>query len=76
MCEFTQDVRRTLSDYTVLTNSVAPEPEGSSLHSQEPANGPYSEPGESTPDPQPISLRSILIPYSHLRLGLRSGLFP
>jgi hypothetical protein len=26
--------------------------------------------------PQPISLRSILIPSSHLRLGLSSGLFP
>jgi hypothetical protein len=31
-----------------LTNSVAPEPEGSSPHSQQPANGPYPEPGEST----------------------------
>jgi hypothetical protein len=59
-----------------LTNSVAPEPEGSSPHSQQPANGPYPEPGESTPHPsppQPISLRSILIPSSHLRLGLPSG---
>jgi hypothetical protein len=27
-------------------------------------------------NPQPISLRSILIPFSHLRLGLPSGLFP
>jgi hypothetical protein len=34
-----------------LTNSVAPEPEGSSPHSQELANGPYPEPGESTPHP-------------------------
>jgi hypothetical protein len=33
------------------TNSVAPEPEGSSPHSQQPANGPYPEPGESTPHP-------------------------
>jgi hypothetical protein len=32
-----------------LTNSMAPEPEGSSPHSQQPANGPYPEPGESTP---------------------------
>jgi hypothetical protein len=58
-----------------LQNSVAPEPEGSSPHSQEPTNDPYSQPGESTP-PQPISLRSILIPSSHLHLGLSSGLFP
>jgi hypothetical protein len=57
-----------------LTNSVEPEPEGSSPHSQQPANGPYPEPGESTPHPQPISLRSILIPSSNLRLGLPSCL--
>jgi hypothetical protein len=36
---------------TWRTNSVAPEPEGSSPHSQEPANDPYPEPGESTPHP-------------------------
>jgi hypothetical protein len=30
---------------------VAPEPEGSSPHSQQPANGPYPEPAESTPHP-------------------------
>jgi hypothetical protein len=34
-----------------LTNSVAPEPGGSSPHSQQPANGPYPEPAESTPHP-------------------------
>jgi hypothetical protein len=34
-----------------LTNPVAPEPEGSSPHSQQPANGPCPEPGESTPLP-------------------------
>jgi hypothetical protein len=28
----------------LLTNSVAPEPEGSSPYSQEPATGPYPEP--------------------------------
>jgi hypothetical protein len=56
---------------------VAPEPEGSSPQSQQPANGPCPQPGESTPHaPEPISLRSILIPSSHLRLGLSSGLFP
>jgi hypothetical protein len=37
--------------FKYLTNSVAPDPEGSSPHSQQPANGPYSEPGESTPYP-------------------------
>jgi hypothetical protein len=32
---------------------VAPEPGGSSPHSQQPANGPFSEPGESTLHPFP-----------------------
>jgi hypothetical protein len=36
----------------VLTNYVAPEPEGSSPHSQQPSNGPYPEPGESTQHPR------------------------
>jgi hypothetical protein len=35
-----------------LTNSIVPEPEGSSLHSQQPSTGPYHEPTESTPYPQ------------------------
>jgi hypothetical protein len=30
---------------------MAPEPEGSSPHLQEPTNDPYPEPGESTPHP-------------------------
>jgi hypothetical protein len=60
-----------------LTNSVAQEPEGSSLHSQQPATGLCPEPVECNPHPpKPISLRSILIPSFHLRLGLPSGLFP
>jgi hypothetical protein len=58
----------------VVTNTVAPEPEGLSPRSSEPATGPYREPGESTqlpPTPsKPVSLRSILIPSSHLRLDL------
>jgi hypothetical protein len=59
-----------------LTNSVAQEPEGSSSHSQKLATGPYPEPVKSSPDPpQPISLGSILIPFSHLYLGLPRGLF-
>jgi hypothetical protein len=32
-----------------LTNTAASEPEISALHLQEPNNGPYPEPGESTP---------------------------
>jgi hypothetical protein len=38
-----------------VTNSVAQEPEGSSLHSQQLATGPYSEPTESNPQPPPPS---------------------
>jgi hypothetical protein len=55
---------------------VAQEPEDSSPHSQQPATGPWPEPVESNPHPQPISLRPILIASSHQRLGLPSGLFP
>jgi hypothetical protein len=58
-----------------VTNPVAPEPEGSSPHSQQPATDSYPEPRESIPF-QPISLRPILIPSSNLRPGLSSGLFP
>jgi hypothetical protein len=59
----------------ITTNSVPPEPKTSSPRSRLPAYDPYPEPGEFTPYPQPISLRSILIPSFHLRLGLPSGLF-
>jgi hypothetical protein len=52
------------------TNSMPPEPEGSSPYSQEPATGPYPEPTGSNLH----SLRSILILSSHLRLGLPSVL--
>jgi hypothetical protein len=55
---------------------VALEPEGSSPHSQQPANDLYPEPDESTPQPPPSVLRSILTPSCHLRLSLPSGLFP
>jgi hypothetical protein len=58
-----------------VTNSVTPEPEVSSPCSQEPATGPCPEPIESIPHAQPIFLRSILIPSSHLRLGLPSVSF-
>jgi hypothetical protein len=56
-----------------FTNCVAPEPEGSSPDSREPANGPYPEPGESTPANIP---EIYFDPILHLRLGLLSGLFP
>jgi hypothetical protein len=46
------------------------EPEVSSPYSQEPPTGPYPEPSH------PVSLRSILILYIHLRLGLPNGFFP
>jgi hypothetical protein len=53
---------------------MAAESEGSSPYSQEPATGPYPEPNESnlhTPSQSPI-----LIPSSHVRHGLQSGLYP
>jgi hypothetical protein len=37
--------------HSVLTNSMAQEPKGSSPHSQQFATGPYSEPVESNPHP-------------------------
>jgi hypothetical protein len=41
----------------ILTNSVAPEPEGSSLHSQQLATGPYPEHGMLK---NPTSMKEIL----------------
>jgi hypothetical protein len=38
-----------------LTSSMASEPKGLSLCSQEPASGPYPEPTESTPHPYSLS---------------------
>ena len=52
------------------------EPEGSLLHSQEPATCPYPEPQPTRPCPHPTYLRYILILSSLLCLGLPSGLLP
>jgi hypothetical protein len=55
------------SNIIYLTNSVAQEPEGSSPLSQQPATGlSWASRIQSTPPPKPVSLRSILIPSSHL----------
>jgi hypothetical protein len=51
------------------------EPADLSSYLQGTATGPYPEPNGSNLYPQPVSLKSILIPSSHLRLGLPSGLF-
>jgi hypothetical protein len=52
------------------------EPEGSLPHSQVPATCLYPEPTQSSPYPNPISWKSILILSSHLCLGLPTSLFP
>jgi hypothetical protein len=42
--------------------------------SQQPATGPYPESDASSPHPHhPVSLRSSLILFSHVRVGLPSG---
>jgi hypothetical protein len=43
---------------------------------QRPSTGPYPEPDQFSPYHPILSLGSILIVSSHLRLGLPSGLFP
>jgi len=52
------------------------EPKGSLPHSQVPDNCPYREPARSSPYPHIPLPEDILILFSHLRLGLPSGLFP
>ena len=48
--------------------------EGLSPHSQLPVTFTYPEPDQSSPCPHLTSWSSVLILYSHLRLGLPSGL--
>ena len=52
------------------------ETQGSSPCSHEHATCPYPEPDQSTPRPDTISWKSILILSSHLRLGVPSCLVP
>jgi hypothetical protein len=73
MFYFSPSRLRSASYKFAVTNSVAPEPESSSPHLLQLATDPYPKPVESNPHPQPISLRSILIPSSHLHLGLPRG---
>ena len=51
------------------------EPEGSLPHPQVLATCPYYEPARPSPSPHHTSWRFILILFSHLHLGLPSGLF-
>ena len=52
------------------------EPGGSMPNSQGLSNNPYPEPSQPNSSLMPISLRSILILSSHLRLDLPNGLIP
>ena len=51
-------------------------PEGSMPHLEGLSNYPYPEQNQSKYSHLHISLKSILIQYSHLRLGLPKGIFP
>jgi hypothetical protein len=51
------------------------EPKGSLPYSQESATGLCREPDEPSLYPHPVSLKFVLMLFSHLYLGLSSGLF-
>jgi hypothetical protein len=59
----------------IQTNSVSPEAEGPSQCLQEPASGPILTQMYSLHNPKSVYLRSILIPSTHLLLGLPNNLF-
>jgi hypothetical protein len=50
---------------SVITNSVTPEPEGLSPHSQQPANGPHPEPSEYSPHSPPANLHNVRFDRIH-----------
>jgi hypothetical protein len=56
--------------------STFTKPENSLQYSQNPVTDPCPEPDESNLHPHTLHLRSILIVFFHLRLGLPSGFFP
>jgi hypothetical protein len=58
------------------TSQYFMKPEGSLPCSEEPSTGAYSEPDRSSLYHPTLSLRSILILSTDIRLGLPSGLFP
>jgi hypothetical protein len=72
-----RSVHNSLETVSQAAKSVAQEPEGSSPRSQQPVTFPYPEPLESNPHPPQAILPKVHSdPFSHLRLGLPSGLFP
>lgn len=64
------DILNNVHYFEELTNSMAPDPEGSPPLSQKPATSPHYESDKSTPYPQPISLKIHFDPILHLCLGL------
>jgi hypothetical protein len=52
------------------------EPESLLPYSQDPTTGPYPEPDVSSPHAYTLFLYTILILFSHLRLGFPSDPFP
>jgi hypothetical protein len=68
-------IRKAVTQLVKKISCFLMEPEGSLLCLQKPVTGPYPElPESSLPPRSLISVRSILVLSSHLRLGLPSGL--